>query len=60
MVVIPTHLPVSRQDLADQIYLTKDEKFNAIIDDIKACQARKQPVLVGTASIETSEYLAHL
>lgn len=60
VVVIPTHLPVSRQDLADQIYLTKDEKFNAIIDDIKACQARKQPVLVGTASIETSEYLAHL
>lgn len=60
VVVIPTQLPVSRQDLADQIYLTKDEKFNAIIDDIKACRARKQPVLVGTASIETSEYLAHL
>lgn len=60
VVVIPTHLPVSRQDLADQIYLTKDEKFKAIIDDIKACRTRKQPILVGTASIETSEYLSQL
>lgn len=60
VVVIPTHLPVSRQDLADQIYLTKDEKFNAIINDIKACRERQQPVLVGTASIETSEYLSQL
>ncbi len=46
VVVIPTHLPISRQDLADQIYLTKEEKFAAIIEDIKACRARKQPVLV--------------
>jgi preprotein translocase subunit SecA len=60
VVVIPTHLPISRQDLADQIYLTKEEKFAAIIEDIKACRERKQPVLVGTASIETSEYLAQL
>ncbi|OIZ98558.1 preprotein translocase subunit SecA [Rickettsiella grylli] len=60
VVVIPTHLPISRLDLADQIYLTKDEKFNAIIDDIKACRARQQPILVGTASIETSEYLSRL
>lgn len=60
VVVIPTHLPVSRQDLPDQIYLTTEEKFAAIIDDIKACRERKQPVLVGTASIETSEYLSRL
>ncbi len=58
--MIPTHLPISRQDLADQVYLTKEEKFAAIIQDIKACRERKQPVLVGTASIETSEYLAQL
>ncbi len=60
VVVIPTHLPISRQDLADQIYLTKEEKFAAIIDDIKSCRQREQPVLVGTASIETSEYLSAL
>ncbi|WP_218814424.1 preprotein translocase subunit SecA [Rickettsiella endosymbiont of Dermanyssus gallinae] len=60
VVVIPTHLPVSRQDLPDQIYLTTEEKFVSIIDDIKACRERKQPVLVGTASIETSEYLSRL
>ena len=60
VVVIPTHLPVSRQDLPDQIYLSKEEKFAAIIEDVKACRERKQPVLVGTASIETSEYLSRL
>ena len=60
VVVIPTHLPISRQDLPDQIYLSKEEKFAAIIDDIKDCRKRKQPVLVGTASIETSEYLSAL
>ncbi|BBB15610.1 protein translocase subunit SecA [Candidatus Rickettsiella viridis] len=60
VVVIPTHLPISRQDLPDQIYLTTEEKFASIIDDIKACRERKQPVLVGTASIETSEYLSRL
>ncbi len=60
VVVIPTHVPIARQDLPDQIYLTKEEKFAAIIEDIKACRERKQPVLVGTASIETSEYLSRL
>ncbi|MES2998775.1 MAG: preprotein translocase subunit SecA [Pseudomonadota bacterium] len=60
VVVIPTHLPVSRHDLPDQIYLTKEEKFTAILNDIKACRVRKQPILVGTASIETSEYLSNL
>lgn len=60
VVVIPTHLAISRRDLADQVYLTKEEKFAAIIEDIKSCRERKQPVLVGTASIETSEYLSQL
>jgi preprotein translocase subunit SecA len=60
VVVIPTHLPIVRRDLPDQIYLTKEEKFAAILNDIKTCRDRKQPVLVGTASIETSEYLSDL
>ncbi|MFU8797804.1 MAG: preprotein translocase subunit SecA [Gammaproteobacteria bacterium] len=60
VVVIPTNKPVIRQDLADQIYLTAKEKFNAVILNIKECVAKDQPVLVGTASIETSEYLSDL
>lgn len=60
VVVVPTHVPVCRHDLPDQIYLTKEEKFTAILHDISACRERKQPVLVGTASIETSEYLSNL
>ncbi|MBL8198816.1 MAG: preprotein translocase subunit SecA [Chromatiales bacterium] len=60
VVVIPTHRPMVRDDQADLVYLTQKDKFQAIIEDIKACQARQQPVLVGTASIETSEYLSDL
>lgn len=60
VVVIPTNQSVRRTDFADKIYLTTQEKFAAIIEDIKACQTKQQPVLVGTASIETSEFLAHL
>jgi preprotein translocase subunit SecA len=60
VVVIPTHRPMVRDDQADLVYLTQKDKFQAIIDDIKECQARQQPVLVGTASIETSEYLSGL
>ena len=60
VVVIPTHRPMVRDDMPDQVYLTAQEKFDAIIADVKDCRARKQPVLVGTASIETSEYLARL
>lgn len=60
VVVIPTNRPIQRKDLTDQIYLTAKEKFDAVIEDIKACRERQQPVLVGTASIETSEYLAQL
>ena len=58
VVVVPTHLPMIRDDQADMIYLTAREKFTAIIDDIKSCQENGQPVLVGTVSIEVSEYLA--
>ena len=60
VVVIPTHRPMVRQDHGDVIYLTAKEKFDAIIQDIKECYQRTQPVLVGTTSIETSEYLAQL
>ena len=60
VVVIPTHRPMIRKDSADHVYLTQQDKFAAIIDDIRDCAARQQPVLVGTTSIETSEYLAGL
>lgn len=60
VVVIPTNKPNRRKDLGDLIYLTQKEKFDAIIEDIKSCVQRKQPVLVGTISIETSEYLSGL
>jgi len=60
VVVIPTNKTIRRNDVSDQIYLTALEKFNAVINDIKDCMKRKQPVLVGTASIETSEYLSGL
>jgi len=60
VVVIPTHRPMIRNDMTDQVYLTQKEKFNAIIEDIRDCQARRQPVLVGTTSIEVSEYLSGL
>ena len=60
VVVIPTNQPMIRDDFSDLVYRTQKEKYAAIIDDIKACGSRKQPVLVGTASIETSEYLSNL
>ncbi len=58
VVVIPTNKPVIRKDLGDQVYLNKKGKFEAIIKDIKARVGRGQPILVGTTSIETSEYLS--
>ncbi len=60
VVVIPTHRPMTRKDHGDLVYLSAKEKFDAIVEDIKECSARAQPVLVGTTSIETSEYLAGL
>jgi preprotein translocase subunit SecA len=60
VVVIPTHRPMIRKDNADFVYLTQDDKFKAIIEDIRECVERDQPALVGTTSIETSEYLSGL
>jgi len=60
VVVIPTHRPMVRKDHADLVYLTQGDKFQAIIDDIRDCAKREQPVLVGTTSIETSEFLSGL
>jgi len=59
-VVIPTHRPMVRLDQQDQIYRTLNEKYAAILADIKDCHARGQPTLVGTTSIENSEALSHL
>ena len=56
-VEVPTNLPVQRIDYNDEIYLTEEEKFEAIIKLIKECHAKQQPVLVGTVSIEKSEKL---
>ncbi len=58
--VIPTHRPMVRKDHPDLVFLKKDSKYKAILEDIKDCYARKQPVLVGTTSIEVSEFLAEL
>ena len=60
VVVIPTHKPMVRDDRADLVYLTQKDKFDAILEDMRDCQERGQPVLVGTTSIETSEYLSGL
>jgi preprotein translocase subunit SecA len=60
VIVIPTNKTIIRRDQSDQIYLTGSSKFNAIIEGIKKCHQNGQPVLVGTASIETSEYLSSL
>jgi preprotein translocase subunit SecA len=59
-VVIPTNRPMIRKDENDQIYRTADEKYAAIIADVRACHQRGQPVLVGTTSIENSELLSSL
>ena len=59
-VVIPTHRPIARKDTLDQVYRSNPEKFKAVILDIKECQKRGQPVLVGTTSIEASELLSSL
>lgn len=58
VVVIPTNKEIKRNDFTDQVYLTGEEKFASIINDVKDCVKRNQPVLVGTASIEASEYLS--
>jgi len=57
-VVIPTNVPMCRNDLNDLVYLTREEKFEAIIEDVRSCIDSGAPVLVGTASVETSEELS--
>ncbi|MBE7526403.1 MAG: preprotein translocase subunit SecA [Burkholderiales bacterium] len=59
-VVIPTHRPMAREDRMDQVFRTPQEKYQAIIADIKDCYERRQPVLVGTTSIESNELLSAL
>ncbi|MGE6742529.1 preprotein translocase subunit SecA [Allorhizobium pseudoryzae] len=58
VVEVPTNLPIQRIDEDDEVYRTNEEKFKAIIEEIKTAHARNQPVLVGTTSIEKSELLA--
>ena len=59
-VIIPTNLPMIREDQNDQIFKNDEQKFAAIIKDVRDCYERKQPVLVGTTSIENSELLSNL
>ena len=59
-VVVPPHRHMQRIDQMDKVYRTAKEKYNAVIDDIKECKGRGQPVLVGTTSIENSELIAEL
>lgn len=60
VIIMPTHMPMVRDDQSDVIFLTAKEKYDSIIEDVKICQANGQPVLVGTASIDVSEYLSKL
>lgn len=60
VLVIPTNKPVIRIDEEDVVYKTKKEKYRAIIKDAKECYERKQPVLIGTVTIETSELLSQM
>jgi preprotein translocase subunit SecA len=57
-VIIPTNQPMVRKDMNDLVYRTADEKWKAVIDDIRDCHKRGQPVLVGTTSIEVNEFLS--
>ena len=60
VMVIPTNKPIARKDMNDLVYLTAEEKFNAIIEDAREKVAEGRPVLVGTASVETSELLSQM
>ncbi|MDD4912719.1 MAG: preprotein translocase subunit SecA [Sideroxydans sp.] len=59
-VIIPPHRPTVRKDLMDKVFLSAQEKYTAVIADVRDCYERGQPVLVGTTSIETSELLSSL
>ncbi len=60
VVAIPTNVPVARQDMDDDVYRTAEEKYDAVIALLRECMSRKQPVLVGTVSIEKSEQLSEV
>jgi preprotein translocase subunit SecA len=60
VIVVPTHLRMVRKDMGDLVFLTPQEKFDAVLEDIRDCRKRGQPTLVGTTSIEVSELLATL
>ena len=60
VVVIPTHQPMIREDQADLVYISKEEKFEAIIEDVRSSAQSGQPLLIGTASIAMSEHLSKL
>src|SRR3989338_7461865 len=60
VVVIPTNKKMVRKDQSDKIYLTAAKKYEAVIEEIKQARVRMQPVLVGTASIESSELVSQL
>jgi preprotein translocase subunit SecA len=60
VIIVPTNKDMIRDDMTDQVFLTKEEKYEAIMNDVKDCVARKQPVLVGTASIDVSEKISAL
>jgi preprotein translocase subunit SecA len=60
VVVIPTHRPMIRRDMGDLVYLSAREKYIAVVEDIKECLSRGQPVLVGTTSIENSELISNI
>src|SRR5690606_9244557 len=59
-VIVPTNRPMIRSDQNDQVFKTSQEKYQAILEDIRDCHQRGQPVLVGTTSIENSELLSGL
>lgn len=59
VVEVPTNVPIARIDYNDVVYKTKEEKFNAVVEDIVEAHQKGQPVLVGTITIDTSEYLSH-
>ena len=60
VVTVPTNLPIQRKDLNDAVYMTKKEKYRAVVEAVKEAHAKRQPVLVGTITIETSELLSKM
>jgi len=59
-IIIPTHMPMVREDRMDKVYRTAREKYRAVLEDVRECHVRGQPVLVGTTSIENSELLSQM